>query len=175
MTKSSIALVAIWIASTIAMMMYFSVDKLVEFDPKGELHFASMQSGFNQKIEAQFLKYTDNLENQVFHIKLKGCYCNTLNELHTQRLDQILLTNQFQSHHVLLNPVTREDLIPLSTPAIVVFDDNGKLAYLGPYSVGLLCSIGNSFVDTYIENVIQNKHFGPFIVSDAQGCYCNSI
>ncbi len=174
MTKSNILLVTLWIVSTIGMMMYFSAGKQVEFDPQGKLHFAAMQDDFDQKVIHHFQRYSDTLRNQVFHLKRANCRCNTLNQLHTQRLDNLLEKHQFQSHHLSLNSANDDALLSISTPAIVVFDNQGQLAYLGPYSVGLLCGIGNAFVDQYIKNVIQDTHLGASIISDAKGCYCAS-
>ncbi|MFP4898105.1 DUF6436 domain-containing protein [Paraburkholderia sp. BR14312] len=60
--------------------------------------------------------------------------------------------------------------IPAS-PAIAIWDANGKLAYAGPYSTGLVCSSNNSFVEPILNKLVEGLHVEP-VPMVAVGCYC---
>jgi Domain of unknown function (DUF6436) len=60
--------------------------------------------------------------------------------------------------------------IPAS-PAIAIWAADGKLAYAGPYSQGLVCSSANSFVEPILNRLVAGEHVEPFAMV-AVGCYC---
>jgi hypothetical protein len=60
--------------------------------------------------------------------------------------------------------------IPAS-PAIAIWGPDGKLAYAGPYSQGLVCSSENSFVEPILNRLVAGEHVEPFPMV-AVGCYC---
>lgn len=62
-------------------------------------------------------------------------------------------------------------LIPAS-PAIGIWDGNGRLAYFGPYSNGPVCGTGTSFVETTLK-VLSRGENPAFINTDATGCFCS--
>jgi hypothetical protein len=62
------------------------------------------------------------------------------------------------------------DRIPAS-PAIAIWAADGKLAYAGPYSQGLVCSSANSFVEPILNRLVAGEHVEPF-AAVAVGCYC---
>lgn len=80
-----------------------------------------------------------------------------------------------------LAPFLQGKLIPLSgiegmarlpaSPAVAIWDRQGKLSYAGPYSPGLVCSSANSFVEPIIDQLVANKKINP-IGMLAVGCYC---
>jgi hypothetical protein len=60
--------------------------------------------------------------------------------------------------------------IPAS-PAIAIWSADGKLAYAGPYSEGLVCSSANSFVEPILNRLVAGEHIEPSPIV-AVGCYC---
>ncbi|MGF6447669.1 hypothetical protein QF001_004541 [Paraburkholderia youngii] len=60
--------------------------------------------------------------------------------------------------------------IPAS-PAIAIWAADGKLAYAGPYSAGLVCSSNNSFVEPILDKLVAGAHVEPAPMV-AVGCYC---
>ncbi|MEX3968334.1 DUF6436 domain-containing protein [Paraburkholderia sp. EG286B] len=63
-----------------------------------------------------------------------------------------------------------------ASPAIAIWAADGKLAYVGPYSNGLVCSSANSFVEPILDKLVAGEHVEPSPIV-AVGCYCpwNSI
>ncbi|MEJ2801074.1 DUF6436 domain-containing protein [Comamonadaceae bacterium PP-2] len=62
------------------------------------------------------------------------------------------------------------DKLPAS-PAVALWDRQGRLAYAGPYSPGLVCSSANSFVEPLIDRLVEGQTIEP-IGMLAVGCYC---
>ncbi|MBB5417425.1 hypothetical protein OKW33_003562 [Paraburkholderia atlantica] len=69
-----------------------------------------------------------------------------------------------------LSGIEGMDRIPAS-PAIAIWAADGKLAYAGPYSEGLVCSSANSFVEPILNRLLAGEHIEPF-ATVAVGCYC---
>ncbi|MGK9066319.1 DUF6436 domain-containing protein [Stutzerimonas chloritidismutans] len=62
------------------------------------------------------------------------------------------------------------DALPAS-PAVGIWDTEGKLAYLGPYSEGAVCSSDNSFVEPIIEAILAGRSVRASH-SLAVACFC---
>lgn len=60
--------------------------------------------------------------------------------------------------------------IPAS-PAVAIWDRNGKLAYFGPYSEGLTCNSSNSFIEPILNALTQDRQVNATHTL-AVGCYC---
>jgi hypothetical protein len=60
--------------------------------------------------------------------------------------------------------------IPAS-PAVAIWDQNGKLAYFGPYSEGLTCNSGNSFIEPILQALTTGRPVEATHTM-AVGCYC---
>jgi hypothetical protein len=60
--------------------------------------------------------------------------------------------------------------IPAS-PSMAIWAADGKLAYAGPYSQGLVCSSANSFVEPILDRLVAGEHVEPMPML-AVGCYC---
>lgn len=78
-------------------------------------------------------------------------------------------------------PITLNAIKPLShlpgaeritsSPAIAIWDHQGKLAYFGPYSEGLVCNSQNSFVEPILQALSANRPVSATHTM-AVGCYC---
>lgn len=67
--------------------------------------------------------------------------------------------------------VNVEDIL-VSRIFIAVFDFEGSLAYLGPYSTFIGCLLGNSKVEPYLD---RKATLGAIISLEATCCYCNKV
>ncbi|WP_238554869.1 DUF6436 domain-containing protein [Paraburkholderia hospita] len=83
--------------------------------------------------------------------------------------------------HGQLPPFLRGKLKPLTyiqgmeripaSPSMAIWAPDGKLAYAGPYSQGIVCSSTNSFVEPILNKLVAGQHVEPFPMV-AVGCYC---
>ena len=69
-----------------------------------------------------------------------------------------------------LDAIEGMERIPAS-PSVAIWDAQGQLAYAGPYSVGMVCTSANSFVEPIIDNLIDGQPVEPFGML-VVGCYC---
>ncbi len=58
-----------------------------------------------------------------------------------------------------------------STPAVAIWDRQGRLAYFGPYSEGLICNSQNSFIEPILQALQANRPVNA-THNLAVGCYC---
>lgn len=58
-----------------------------------------------------------------------------------------------------------------ASPSVAVWGRDGKLAYAGPYSEGLVCTSANSFVEPVLDKLIAGERVEPMGMA-AIGCYC---
>lgn len=59
-----------------------------------------------------------------------------------------------------------------ASPAVAIWDQQGNLAYAGPYSEGLVCNSANSFVEPVLDALVANRAVSAANTM-AVGCYCN--
>jgi hypothetical protein len=59
-----------------------------------------------------------------------------------------------------------------ASPAVAIWDQQGRLAYFGPYSEGALCTSSNSFIEPIIEALLAGR---PVRADSnlAVGCFCD--
>ncbi|MBU3055683.1 DUF6436 domain-containing protein [Pseudomonas indica] len=62
------------------------------------------------------------------------------------------------------------DRLPAS-PAVGIWDAQGRLAYFGPYSEGATCTSSNSFIEPILEALAQGRSVDATHTL-AVGCYC---
>jgi hypothetical protein len=62
------------------------------------------------------------------------------------------------------------EMIPVS-PAVAIWDREGRLAYFGPYSEGATCTSSNSFIEPILDALADGR---PVSASNtlAVGCFC---
>ena len=53
----------------------------------------------------------------------------------------------------------------------MIVSDTQTLLYLGPYSIGLACTVSNGYVETVMNNYVKG-YPSNLILNDASGCYC---
>ncbi|WP_338483655.1 DUF6436 domain-containing protein [Pseudomonas trivialis] len=70
-----------------------------------------------------------------------------------------------------LDALPGAEQIPAS-PAVGIWDHSGKLAYFGPYSEGLTCNAGNSFIEPILQALEGGREVNATHTL-AVGCYCS--
>lgn len=58
-----------------------------------------------------------------------------------------------------------------ASPAVAIWDRDGKLAYFGPYSEGLTCNSSNSFIEPILQALTSGRPVDATHTM-AVGCYC---
>ncbi len=124
---------------------------------------------------------------RLVHFWDPACPCNVGNQQHLAELIEtygprgveFYSVQRAGSHGQL--PATLERLKPLehlpgaeqipATPAVAIWDRNGRLAYFGPYSEGLTCNASNSFIEPILQ-ALQEDRAVSATHTLAVGCYC---
>lgn len=124
---------------------------------------------------------------RVVHFWDPGCPCNVGNQQHLGELVEHFAP-QGVSFHVVQKagshgqlPANLTDLKPLAllpgseripaSPAVAIWDREGRLAYFGPYSEGAVCNASNSFVEPILKALLEGRSVNASNTL-AQGCYC---
>ncbi|MCU1718044.1 DUF6436 domain-containing protein [Pseudomonas sp. 5P_3.1_Bac2] len=125
---------------------------------------------------------------RLVHFWDPACPCNVGNQQHLSQLIQrfaeqgvdFYVLQKPGSHGQLpdelssLKPLARlkgSEQIPAS-PAVAIWDKDGKLAYFGPYSEGATCTSSNSFIEPVLETLTTGR---TVVASNtlASGCFCD--
>lgn len=124
---------------------------------------------------------------RLVHFWDPACPCNVGNQQHLSELVEqygpqgvVFYSLQKKGSHGQL-PTTLGTLMPLeslpgaehlpASPAVAIWDRNGKLAYFGPYSEGLTCNASNSFIEPILQALSHNRPVDATHTL-AVGCYC---
>ncbi|MDO7930298.1 DUF6436 domain-containing protein [Pseudomonas sp. KFB-139] len=125
---------------------------------------------------------------RLVHFKDPSCPCNVGNQQHLSELIEHFGGDKGVDFYVVQKPGTPEPssqtadtLKTLSTlagaekitvsPAVAIWDRDGKLAYFGPYSEGLTCNSGNSFIEPILHALLDGRNVNSTNTM-AVGCYC---
>ncbi|MBE7926221.1 DUF6436 domain-containing protein [Pseudomonas saudiphocaensis] len=117
-----------------------------------------------------------------------GCPCNVGNQRHLQELLENFADQPVEFFEVRkpgstgrlpqqlaalksLPGIAGSELLPAS-PAVGIWDSNGQLAYIGPYSEGAVCSSDNSFVEPILEALLAGRPVRA-THSLAVACFCD--
>ncbi|MGH1372696.1 MAG: DUF6436 domain-containing protein [Cellvibrionaceae bacterium] len=119
----------------------------------------------------------------LMHFGDPTCPCNQFNQPHLEQLK-----NYYQPKGVLFVAWQQGSEIPPTagfdrvyqapnlpfvpvTPAVAIWSHDGKLSYFGPYSSGLLCSLGEGFAETILDQ-LQAGLSPQVINTTGVGCFC---
>lgn len=167
-----IALITLWILYSFAAMLYFSTKDIRAFDPNGELQFASTDADFDLNVKKTFKTVFNPLIKSAFHIQDKACSCSGLSDRHVRLLNIKLAKAGYSVQTLTPQDHTKIASLLPSLPALIIFDENGELAYLGPYSSGYFCGVKTSLIEPIVASIAANTHLGALVISDSDGCYC---
>ena len=124
---------------------------------------------------------------RLVHFWDPACPCNVGNQQHLAELIQRFGPQGVEFFAVqkpgsrgqlpdTLNAMRALDSLPgaeqlPASPAVAIWDAQGKLAYVGPYSEGAVCTSGNSFIEPILDALVQGRQVNATHTL-AVGCYC---
>lgn len=125
---------------------------------------------------------------RLVHFWDPACPCNVGNQQHLAELIEHFAPRGVV-FHVLQKPGSKgrlpaslDALKPLArlpgaerlpaSPAVAIWDGKGELAYFGPYSEGLTCNAGNSFIEPILEALAAGRAVNASNTL-AVGCFCD--
>ncbi|MBX8563048.1 thiol-disulfide isomerase [Pseudomonas cichorii] len=125
---------------------------------------------------------------RLVHFKDPTCPCNVGNQQHLSELIERFGGDKGVDFYVVQKPGTTDHSSPApdtiktletlpgaekisASPAVAIWDRDGKLAYFGPYSEGLTCNSGNSFIEPILNALLDGRSVNT-INTMAVGCYC---
>ena len=164
-------IIPFWLMISLIGLYYVSESIEKPFDPSYTLHNAANQPDFDAQINNMLHGALHaSLNNVVVHITSKSdCLCQLTASRHIKSVKAAVEYMGKKNETVYIENIIGLSNILTSTPAIAVFDDQGKLSYLGPYSTGIGCLSSNGTVEPYLAS---KNTLGAIIPSDSTGCYC---
>lgn len=174
-------IVLLWASAMLAAFWWFEARYLRTFE--GER--AELFSG-------DALKLPPDLQGpgpvRFVHFWDPGCPCNVGNQQHLEELLKRFAGQAVTFHEVRkpgstgrlppalqavqpLSGLSGADQLPAS-PAVGIWDQQGQLVYIGPYSEGAVCSSANSFVEPILEAVLAGRKVRA-THSLAVACFCD--
>ena len=189
-----------WLAGTIYAFWWFQVRDLRSFDASAEqvAVFAVDQLAEQLRVLPVTLNPSDNGQALVVHFWNPDCGCNKFNNPHVRdivdeyrdkgiRFLTVVRAQPGQDTQALLAeaealfhaPAVLESSLklaatsaPSATPAAAVINNQGQLAYFGPYSDSAFCGAnGSSFVEKTLDKLLAGNT--PESVNTlAFGCFC---
>ena len=165
--------ITIWCSACLAGVLLFSQMSIKEFDPQLRLADASRDMAFEREFSSTLAESGITMKNVVVHFRQPDCLCERVSRSHISKVSTEASRRGLANATVDLSESQhRFDFIP-STPAVAVFDESGRLSYLGPYGEGDSCLSASVGVDTVLsERASEVSLPQTVIVTEASGCYC---
>ena len=155
-----------WVIFVIAMLAYFQLSAIKEFDPKRQLHQPQWLTEFKLQTDWQRTG-----QGRLIIVIDVNCGCTLRANAHITQLQALA-----QKHNLSVQRLVNDDalltIVP-NTPAAILLNKHGELVYAGPLSEGIACSTGSGFVELAINN-LQAGFNSNLKLSQAKGCYCHS-
>lgn len=160
--KHVLALVAIalWMGLSATALWYYQMRWQNAFANEQQLAFFNGDA-FSERLG----KASQPGQITVVHLGRADCPCNRFNQPHREQI-----IAHYQPLGVAFTELTL-GYADLATPAVAIVDADGKLAYFGPYSDSLLCSVGEGLVEPLLDQMLSGEH--PEVVhTTGVGCFC---
>jgi hypothetical protein len=105
----------------------------------------------------------------IVHFKDDECPCERYRKVHIATIKPMLEKAQ----QVTLN---RNDSVLLGVmipafPAVAIWNQQGELAYFGPYSSGMTCGEGFDFIKMVLDKLAKNDN-PQWVNNQGFGCFC---
>ena len=172
-TKSLKIIIFIWFLVMFLGLMFYTTQRLVDFDPNAELLDQSLDNQYYMDLKAELSEQYESVAGKAFHFSKNGCFCNLVAQQHISQVGEMISAEQFSNVNVSLSEHSEFERFLPSTPAIALYNSDGALMYIGPYSTGYLCVAGNGLVEEIIPRMGQSVD-NPIVMTLARGCYCNN-
>tara|TARA_B110000881_G_C18308004_1_gene380480 strand:+ start:15 stop:557 length:543 start_codon:yes stop_codon:yes gene_type:complete len=134
----------------------------------------------NQNVSNQTFHNISQQQRTLVHVTQSFCICSAYSSTHIQTLNALAEGQSIAVIDVALDALTANqqndewqnliELIP-STPATILINSKGKIEYIGPYSSGLTCNSGNSFIERFLTQPEGDLAIANWINT---GCYCTT-
>lgn len=157
--------------SILAFLVYAASQKVVAFDPAGKLWQQAQQADFDLVFNQQVSALVGDTKAKVLHFSQVDCSCNSVAQQHIDSVYQLASAQGYSNIAVSAEQIQQIASYIPATPAIAVFDSLGKLVYLGPYSAGYACTVGNGIVESFISGRVQTPQ--ATVLTNTEGCYCS--
>ena len=163
--------VPIWIALSALGLYLASGFSMSAFDPQGFLYQRINQPDFDSVFVVQMNgAFDEPLIDTVVHIaNAEQCLCQVSSSRHINTVKSLAVEQGKRNVEVSIESIPYLQSVVTTTPAIAVFDGDGRLSYLGPYSTGVGCFTGNGQVEPYLT---YEAEVGAVVPVDVSGCYC---
>ena len=179
LNKTRVKLTAIAVSAlvlVIALSSYLLYQPLMWFDQSGQLQAQVAQGQVGERLGQWLRQKGYKTDSRVFHVMDTHCMCNWRTEAHKQVVKRKVNDSNGTNVELSLNelPMLRH-FLP-ATPAVVIFDANSELVYLGPYADGAFCNTESSFIEPLIKRVgaTDAPLDSGWVNTVARGCYCPS-
>lgn len=190
------SLVILWLAGSLFGLWWFQQQSIRPFvqatDDPAARNLALVSAKFSNLYDR--LSSANPTDVTIIHLWNPQCLCNNISARHTkaileaftpEQLNFVMLAPASTSDDTLnearqLNPTATvirqhpDDSIPLTaSPALAVFNPEGKMAYFGAYGFGALCSLSDDDLFTNMVTALLNgESYGPFLNIAGSGCFC---
>ena len=165
-------LVFAWFVLIFAGLMYFTTERLVDFDPQAALLDKATEPSFYSELDTFLNEQFGSVSGRAFHIADEACFCQMVAGSHVASVKELITNETMENVSVSLSEYPGlKDFLP-SVPAVIIYNSQAELMYVGPYSTGYLCTAGNGLVEELIPKMKQTVS-DPVVMSLARGCYCN--
>ncbi len=170
----AVTILGLWIGVVVGGFWWYELrlirpflDKLALFD--------------GQQLDASYRPSTNAIT--LMHFGDPNCPCNQFNAPHLEQLKshyqpkgvQFVAWQQGSEIPPIegfdkLHSAAQLAFVP-ATPAVAIWSSDGQLSYFGPYSSGLLCSLGEGFAETILDQ-LQAGLAPQVINTTGVGCFC---
>lgn len=171
---------ALWLGAMLLAFWWFQARYIRPFEPRTELF-----TGAELRLPAEL---AGPGPVRLVHFWDPGCPCNVGNQQHLGELVETYAPRGVEFYAVQKAgsqgrlPTNLQALQPLeeldgsaglpASPAVAIWDREGRLAYFGPYSEDALCTSANSFIEPILEALMDGR---PVRAESnlAVGCFCD--
>ncbi|MFT6267397.1 MAG: hypothetical protein ACJAVV_000194 [Alphaproteobacteria bacterium] len=162
--------VPLWFMIALIGLFFASKNTEKPFDPAGILYYASNKSDFDLHVNSiLFGALNTPLNNVVVHItRSSDCLCQLTATRHIKSVKDTVKYIGKRNVTIYIENIKGLSNILTSTPAVAVFDAQGDLSYLDPYSTGIGCLSGNGSVEPYLDT---KSTLGAIVPLESTGCY----
>lgn len=159
-----------WIITTICAFWWF------QFRHLGAIEKYSVEFNSQQLREISIIPNSNTNRALVIHIIDNTCPCSRFSTPHIVDLERKFESRvEFKTwdQEIFLNPRFEilASMTPVASPAVVIWDKHGELAYYGPYSSGSFCGQGEDLVQLILDQLQLNVN-PKWINHNAIGCFC---
>jgi Domain of unknown function (DUF6436) len=170
----AVAILALWVSVIVGGFWWYEMRLIRPF-----LNNVALFDG--QQLKATYATHDNTIT--LMHFVDPNCPCNKFNLPHLKQLQdhyqklgiRFVLWQQGNQPFQLTGFDERHQRSQLpyvpATPAVAIWSSTGELSYFGPYSTGLLCSLGEGFAETILDQLEQG--LSPEVINTTGvGCFC---